>query len=71
LDFTLVLETQARYTLHFSTTLKKRRYLQKPQKQALRCGRHSKQKNLPFKKDGVLEVALDEPGIKRLEKYMS
>ncbi|HEX5358442.1 MAG TPA: FAD-dependent oxidoreductase [Candidatus Nitrosotalea sp.] len=32
---------------------------------------YSKQKNLPFKKDGVLEVALDEPGIKRLEKYMS
>ncbi|MHB8603159.1 MAG: NAD(P)/FAD-dependent oxidoreductase [Nitrosotalea sp.] len=32
---------------------------------------YSRQKNLPFKKDGVLEVALDEPGIKRLEKYMS
>jgi len=32
---------------------------------------YSKQKNLPFKKDGVLEVALDEPAIKRLEKYMS
>ena len=32
---------------------------------------YSKQKNLVFKKDGVLEVALDEPGIKRLEKYMS
>jgi len=32
---------------------------------------YTKQKNLPFKKDGVLEVALDEPGIKRLEKYMS
>jgi len=32
---------------------------------------YSEQKNLPFKKDGVLEVALDEPGIKRLEKYMS
>jgi len=32
---------------------------------------YSKQKNLPFKKDGVLEVALDEQGIKRLEKYMS
>ena len=32
---------------------------------------YSKQKNLLFKKDGVLEVALDEPGIKRLEKYMS
>ncbi|HEX5358284.1 MAG TPA: FAD-dependent oxidoreductase [Candidatus Nitrosotalea sp.] len=32
---------------------------------------YAKQKNLPFKKDGVLEVALDEPGIKRLEKYMS
>jgi (S)-2-hydroxyglutarate dehydrogenase len=32
---------------------------------------YSKQKNLPFKKDGVLEVALDESGIKRLEKYMS
>ncbi|MHB8545713.1 MAG: NAD(P)/FAD-dependent oxidoreductase [Nitrosotalea sp.] len=32
---------------------------------------YCKQKNLPFKKDGVLEVALDEPGIKRLEKYMS
>ncbi|MDE1727527.1 MAG: FAD-dependent oxidoreductase, partial [Thaumarchaeota archaeon] len=30
-----------------------------------------KQKNLPFKKDGVLEVALDEPGTKMLEKYMS
>ena len=32
---------------------------------------YSQQKNLPFKKDGVLEVALDEQGIKRLEKYMS
>ncbi|MEO9307207.1 MAG: FAD-dependent oxidoreductase [Nitrososphaera sp.] len=32
---------------------------------------YTKQKNLAFKKDGVLEVALDEPGIKRLEKYMS
>ncbi|MDE1841615.1 MAG: FAD-dependent oxidoreductase [Thaumarchaeota archaeon] len=32
---------------------------------------YSQQKNLPFKKDGVLEVALDEPGITRLEKYMS
>lgn len=32
---------------------------------------YSKQKNLLFKKDGVLEVALDESGIKRLEKYMS
>ncbi len=32
---------------------------------------YSKQKNIQFKKDGVLEVALDEPGIKRLEKYMS
>ena len=32
---------------------------------------YCKQKNLPFKKDGVLEVALDEPGIKRLEKYLS
>ena len=32
---------------------------------------YSKQKNLPFKKDGVLQVALDELGIKRLEKYMS
>lgn len=31
---------------------------------------YSKQKNLAFKKDGVLEVALDKPGIKRLEKYM-
>ena len=29
------------------------------------------QKGLPFKKDGVLEVSLDEPGTKRLEKYMS
>jgi L-2-hydroxyglutarate oxidase len=32
---------------------------------------YTKQKNLAFKKDGVLEVALDEPGIKMLEKYMS
>ncbi|MDE1843539.1 MAG: FAD-dependent oxidoreductase, partial [Thaumarchaeota archaeon] len=32
---------------------------------------YSKQKSLEFKTDGVLEVALDEPGIKRLEKYMS
>ena len=32
---------------------------------------YSKQKNLPFKKDGVLQVALDESGIKRLEEYMS
>lgn len=32
---------------------------------------YCKQKNLPFKKDGVLEVALDEPGIKRLDKYLS
>ncbi len=32
---------------------------------------YSEQKNLPFKKDGVLEVALDETGIKRLEKHIS
>ncbi|HJW20215.1 MAG TPA: FAD-dependent oxidoreductase [Candidatus Nitrosotalea sp.] len=32
---------------------------------------YCKQKNLAFKKDGVLEVALDEPGIKKLEKHMS
>jgi L-2-hydroxyglutarate oxidase len=32
---------------------------------------YAKQKNLEFKQDGVLEVALDEPGIQRLEKYMS
>ncbi len=32
---------------------------------------YCKQKNLVFKKDGVLEVALDELGIKRLEKHMS
>ncbi|SHO42798.1 FAD dependent oxidoreductase [Nitrosotalea sinensis] len=32
---------------------------------------YAKQKNIAFKKDGVLEVALDEPGIQRLEKYMS
>ena len=32
---------------------------------------YSEQKNLPFKKDGVLEVALDESEIQQLEKYMS
>ncbi|MDE1827435.1 MAG: FAD-dependent oxidoreductase [Thaumarchaeota archaeon] len=32
---------------------------------------YAKQKNLPFKKDGVLEVSLDEQGTKRLEKYLS
>ncbi|HET7337261.1 MAG TPA: FAD-dependent oxidoreductase, partial [Candidatus Nitrosotalea sp.] len=32
---------------------------------------YCKQKNIQFKKDGVLEVALDEQGINRLEKYMS
>ncbi|MDE1725680.1 MAG: FAD-dependent oxidoreductase [Thaumarchaeota archaeon] len=32
---------------------------------------YAKQKNLPFKRDGVLEVSLDEEGTKRLEKYMS
>ena len=31
----------------------------------------AKQKSLPFKKDGVLEVSLDEQGTKRLEKYLS
>lgn len=31
----------------------------------------ARQKNLPFKKDGVLEISLDESGTKRLEKYMS
>ncbi|MGI0088435.1 MAG: NAD(P)/FAD-dependent oxidoreductase [Nitrosotalea sp.] len=32
---------------------------------------YAKQKSLPFKKDGVLEVSLDEQGTKRLEKYVS
>ncbi|MDE1764226.1 MAG: FAD-dependent oxidoreductase [Thaumarchaeota archaeon] len=31
---------------------------------------YAKQKGLPFKRDGVLEVSLDEQGTKRLEKYM-
>jgi len=31
---------------------------------------YSKQQNLPFKEDGVIEVALDEKGIKVLEKYI-
>lgn len=30
---------------------------------------YAKIKNLPFKRDGVLEVATDEKGIERLEKY--
>ncbi|MGI0046902.1 MAG: NAD(P)/FAD-dependent oxidoreductase [Nitrosotalea sp.] len=32
---------------------------------------YAKQKDLPFKRDGVLEVSLDEQGTKRLEKYIS
>jgi len=32
--------------------------------------KYSKQQNLPFKEDGVIEVALDEKGIKVLEKYL-
>jgi len=32
---------------------------------------YAKKKSLPFKKDGVLEVSLDEQGTKRLEKYLS
>ena len=31
---------------------------------------YSKQQNLPFKEDGVIEVAQDEKGIKVLEKYL-
>lgn len=31
---------------------------------------YSKLHNLPFKKDGVIEVALDKKGIKVLEKYL-
>ena len=31
---------------------------------------YAKLKKLPFKKDGVIEVALDEKGIKVLEKYL-
>ena len=31
---------------------------------------YSKLENLPFKEDGVIEVALDEKGIKVLEKYL-
>ncbi len=31
---------------------------------------YAKLRNLPFKKDGVIEVALDEKGIKVLEKYL-
>ncbi|PIY90408.1 MAG: dehydrogenase, partial [Nitrosopumilales archaeon CG_4_10_14_0_8_um_filter_34_8] len=31
---------------------------------------YSKLKSLPFKKDGVIEVALDEKGITTLEKYL-
>ena len=32
--------------------------------------KYSKLKDLPFKKDGVIEVALDEKGVKVLEKYL-
>ncbi|MDE1767020.1 MAG: FAD-dependent oxidoreductase [Thaumarchaeota archaeon] len=32
---------------------------------------YAEQKGLPFKRDGVLEVSLDEQGTKRLERYMS
>jgi len=32
--------------------------------------RYSQLKDLPFKKDGVIEVALDEKGVKVLEKYL-
>lgn len=31
---------------------------------------YAKLKNLPFKKDGVIEVALDEKGVKVLDKYL-
>ena len=31
---------------------------------------YARMKNLPFKKDGVIEVALDDKGIKVLEKYL-
>ena len=31
---------------------------------------YSKLHNLPFKKDGVIEVAFDEKGTKVLEKYL-
>jgi len=31
---------------------------------------YSKMKNIPFKKDGVIEVSLDEKGTKVLEKYL-
>lgn len=31
---------------------------------------YAKLKNLPFKKDGVIEVAIDQSGIKVLEKYL-
>ena len=31
---------------------------------------YSKMRNIPFKKDGVIEVALDEKGTKVLEKYL-
>jgi len=32
--------------------------------------KYSEHKSLPFKRDGVLEVAVDDKGIDRLEKYM-
>jgi (S)-2-hydroxyglutarate dehydrogenase len=32
--------------------------------------KYSERKGLPFKRDGVLEVALDDKGIDRLQKYM-
>lgn len=32
--------------------------------------KYSEHKSLPFKRDGVLEVAIDDKGIGRLEKYM-
>ena len=31
---------------------------------------YAKLQNLPFKQDGVIEVAIDEKGIKVLEKYL-
>lgn len=78
-----VLEQESRVAVHTSgrnTGKVHAPYLYNPEKKKLfakaafhgfeMLEEYSKIKDLPFKKDGVIEVALDEKGVKVLEKYL-
>ena len=70
LHIILVVETREKFMHHTYTILKRKNYANAAFHGYEMWKEYSKLQNLPFKEDGVIEVALDEKGIKVLEKYL-